>query len=271
MPSDVTGVSRLRPADRQFEFRPGPIFANILLADEINRASPKTQSALLEAWRSGRSLSTASPTRWTRPFLVMATQNPVEMEGTYPLPEAQLDRFLARPRSAIPDRRAEVAMLAEQSVEDPLDAAAGDGRRHDAAADQRHLPDPHRAGTAALHRGDWSPRPGSCRTCDSAPRRAPRCTWPGRPRPAPRSTAAASSSPTTRPDGHSGAVPPHPADGRGARRPAVRGRHRWRPAAHPGPGAAGMADGQLAATAGRAPRSRAARPAAPPRRSDTAA
>ncbi len=121
MPSDVTGVSVYDRQTGSFEFRPGPVFANILVADEINRASPKTQSALLEAMEEQQVTSDSTTYPLERPFLVMATQNPVEMEGTYPLPEAQRDRFLARTAIGYPDRRAEVAMLAEQSVSDPLD------------------------------------------------------------------------------------------------------------------------------------------------------
>ena len=121
MPSDVTGVSVYDRQSATFEFRPGPVFANILVADEINRASPKTQSALLEAMEEQQVTSDGVTYPLEQPFLVMATQNPVEMEGTYPLPEAQRDRFLARTAIGYPDRRAEVAMLAEQSVEDPLD------------------------------------------------------------------------------------------------------------------------------------------------------
>ena len=96
LPSDVTGVSIYNPATREFEFKPGAVFANVLIADEINRASPKTQSALLECMEEGQVTvdGVAYPLR--PPFLVVATQNPVEMEGTYPLPEAQRDRFTAR-------------------------------------------------------------------------------------------------------------------------------------------------------------------------------
>ena len=122
MPSDVTGVAVYDRQNGTFEFRPGPVFANILVADEINRASPKTQSALLEAMEEQQVTSDGVTYPLEQPFLVMATQNPVEMEGTYPLPEAQRDRFLARTAIGYPDRRAEVAMLAEQSVDDPLDS-----------------------------------------------------------------------------------------------------------------------------------------------------
>jgi MoxR-like ATPase len=122
MPSDVTGVSVYNRQTLQFEFRPGPVFANIVVADEINRASPKTQSALLECMEERQVTVDGTSYPLARPFLVLATQNPVEMEGTYPLPEAQRDRFLARLSIGYPDRAAEVSMLADRDRVDPLDA-----------------------------------------------------------------------------------------------------------------------------------------------------
>lgn len=122
MPSDVTGVSVYDRNTSEFEFRPGPVFANIVVADEINRASPKTQSALLECMEERQVTIDGTSYPLARPFLVLATQNPVEMEGTYPLPEAQRDRFLARTAIGYPDPRSEVAMLAERDRVDPLDA-----------------------------------------------------------------------------------------------------------------------------------------------------
>jgi len=121
MPSDVTGVSIYDRQSSQFEFRPGPIFANIVVADEINRASPKTQSALLECMEERQVTVDGTSYQLARPFLVLATQNPVEMEGTYPLPEAQRDRFLARLSIGYPDRNAEIGMLADRDRVDPLD------------------------------------------------------------------------------------------------------------------------------------------------------
>lgn len=121
MPSDITGVSIFNQESREFEFKPGGIFANIVVGDEINRASPKTQSALLEAMAEhqvsvdGRTYQLASP------FMVIATQNPIEMEGTYPLPEAQRDRFLARIEMGYPARSAELAMMDSRGTTDPLD------------------------------------------------------------------------------------------------------------------------------------------------------
>jgi MoxR-like ATPase len=115
MPSDVTGSSIYNQRDGDFEFRPGPIFANLLLADEINRAPPKTQAALLEAMQE-RQVTTESDTRaLERPFLVLATQNPIEYEGTYPLPEAQLDRFLLRMSVGYPSREHEWQVLADRA------------------------------------------------------------------------------------------------------------------------------------------------------------
>jgi MoxR-like ATPase len=111
MPSDVTGSSIFDQRTASFEFRPGPIFANLLLADEINRAPPKTQAALLEAMQERQVTSEGQTRRLDRPFLVLATQNPIEYEGTYPLPEAQLDRFLLRISVGYPDRDDELAVL----------------------------------------------------------------------------------------------------------------------------------------------------------------
>jgi MoxR-like ATPase len=111
MPSDVTGSSIFNQRENDFEFRPGPIFANLLLADEINRAPPKTQAALLEAMQERQVTSEGRTRRLGPPFLVLATQNPIEYEGTYPLPEAQLDRFLVRISVGYPARDDEIEML----------------------------------------------------------------------------------------------------------------------------------------------------------------
>ena len=114
MPSDVTGSSIWNQRDADFEFRPGPIFANLLLADEINRAPPKTQAALLEAMQERQATIDGVTHRLERPFLVVATQNPIEYEGTYPLPEAQLDRFMVRVAVGYPERDAEVDVLSRR-------------------------------------------------------------------------------------------------------------------------------------------------------------
>ena len=111
MPSDVTGSSIWNQRDADFEFRPGPIFANLLLADEINRAPPKTQAALLEAMQERQATIDGVTHRLEPPFLVVATQNPIEYEGTYPLPEAQLDRFLLRTAFGYPTRDGEIDVL----------------------------------------------------------------------------------------------------------------------------------------------------------------
>jgi len=120
MPSDVTGSSIFNQRSGDFEFRPGPIFTNLLLGDEINRAPPKTQAALLEAMQERQVTIEGQTNELERPFLVIATQNPIEYEGTYPLPEAQLDRFLLRLRVGYPSREAEWAVL-EQRLERAVD------------------------------------------------------------------------------------------------------------------------------------------------------
>jgi MoxR-like ATPase len=111
LPSDLLGVSVFHPASGAFEFHPGPVFGNVVLGDEINRASPKTQSALLEVMEESRVTVDGTSHPVPRPFMVLATQNPVEMGGTYPLPEAQLDRFMMRVSIGYPDHAAEIAVL----------------------------------------------------------------------------------------------------------------------------------------------------------------
>ena len=121
LPSDITGVSVFNQDLRDFEFRQGAIFANVVVGDEINRASPKTQSALLECMEEGQVTVDGQTYKLHRPFIVMATQNPIEMEGTYPLPEAQRDRFMARISMGYPSPAAEVAMLDSHGGAFPLD------------------------------------------------------------------------------------------------------------------------------------------------------
>jgi MoxR-like ATPase len=119
-PADVTGLSVFNQKERDFEFRPGPIFANVVLVDEINRATPKTQSAMLEAMAE-RQVTVDGVTRPLRdPFFLMATENPIEFEGTFPLPEAQLDRFLVKTALGYPDADHEVQIVAEQRYGHPL-------------------------------------------------------------------------------------------------------------------------------------------------------
>ena len=122
LPGDVVGVSIFNRETRDFEFKPGAVFANIIVGDEINRASPKTQSALLECMEEGQVTVDGTTYLLGRPFMVIATQNPAEMEGTYPLPEAQRDRFMARVRMGYPDRTSEIAMLQAHGAHDPLEA-----------------------------------------------------------------------------------------------------------------------------------------------------
>src|ERR1700746_1001793 len=111
LPSDITGVSAFNQERHDFEFKPGPVFANIVLGDEINRASPKTQSALLECMEERQVTVDGTTHRLAPPFMVIATQNPVEMEGTYPLPEAQRDRFTARVAMGYPSVDSELEMI----------------------------------------------------------------------------------------------------------------------------------------------------------------
>ncbi|MDM4762943.1 MoxR family ATPase [Galbitalea sp. SE-J8] len=121
LPADITGVSIYDQTTREFEFKPGPIFANVVVGDEINRASPKTQSALLECMEEHQVTVDGATYRLASPFTVIATQNPIEMEGTYTLPEAQRDRFMARISMGYPDAASEVAMLRDREQRSPLD------------------------------------------------------------------------------------------------------------------------------------------------------
>lgn len=121
LPSDVLGVSIYNPKEMEFEFRPGPIMGNIILADEINRTSPKTQSALLEGMEEGNVTIDGYTYRLPTPFFVMATQNPIEYEGTYPLPEAQLDRFLLKMKMGYPSPDEEIEVLSRASQNITLD------------------------------------------------------------------------------------------------------------------------------------------------------
>ncbi|HBG74314.1 MAG: AAA family ATPase [Chloroflexi bacterium GWB2_49_20] len=121
LPSDVTGVSVYNQATREFEFRPGPIFAQIVLVDEINRATPKTQAALLEAMEERQVTVDGITHLLPRPFMVAATQNPIEYEGTFPLPEAQLDRFLLRIKLGYPSQSDEVNILEMQQIQHPYE------------------------------------------------------------------------------------------------------------------------------------------------------
>jgi len=134
LPSDVTGVNVFNQRSNEFEFRPGPVFANLLLVDEINRASPKTQAALLECMQEDQVTIDGTTHHLVRPFMVMATQNPIEYEGTYPLPEAQLDRFTMRIAIGYPPLSDEATMLAEQTADPPLDGLEPVANAADAVA-----------------------------------------------------------------------------------------------------------------------------------------
>ena len=161
LPSDITGVSVFNQDLRDFEFRPGAIFANVVVGDEINRASPKTQSALLECMEEGQVTVDGQTYELPRPFIVMATQNPIEMEGTYPLPEAQRDRFMARISMGYPSAAAEVAMLDSHGWCVPARRDGGGDRR-------RHRRQAHRDGAdAARQRGHQAVRrrPHHCDAC----------------------------------------------------------------------------------------------------------
>src|ERR671930_797251 len=121
LPSDVTGVSIFNQRTSTFEFRPGPVMSQVVLADEINRATPKTQSALLEAMDEHQVTVDGTTYQLPEPFLVLATQNPIEYEGTFPLPEAQLDRFFMRIQLGYPKEKEEVAILDAQRIVHPLE------------------------------------------------------------------------------------------------------------------------------------------------------
>src|ERR1700758_5470725 len=121
LPSDITGVSAYVPETREFEFKPGPVFSNIVLGDEINRAPSKTQAALLECMEERQVTVDGKTYQLQPPFMVIATQNPLDMEGTYPLPEAQRDRFMVRISIGYPAPAAELAMLDMHSASSPLD------------------------------------------------------------------------------------------------------------------------------------------------------
>jgi MoxR-like ATPase len=121
LPSDVLGVSVYNPETREFEFRQGPIFANVVLADEINRTTPRTQSALLEAMNEAQVTVDGRTLALPQPFLVIATQNPVEHHGTYPLPESQLDRFLMRIKMGYPSHETEKEILRNRATDDPIE------------------------------------------------------------------------------------------------------------------------------------------------------
>ncbi len=139
LPSDLTGIYYYNQKAQEFEYRPGPVMAQILLADEINRATPRTQSALLEAMQERQVTVDIATHALPRPFLVMATQNPIELEGTFPLPEAQLDRFLMKVALGYPDEASENEMLLRFERSDPLDTLNSVGEPDDILSMQQEI------------------------------------------------------------------------------------------------------------------------------------
>jgi MoxR-like ATPase len=172
LPADVVGVSVWNRGAERFEFRPGPVFTNILVADEINRASPKTQSSLLEAMAEGQVTVDGHTYTLAQPFLVMATQNPVEHEGTFPLPESQLDRFLMRISVGYPDKDAELAMLDAHGDHDAFGDLRAVVRAEDVVAVQHAAREVHVAPSLRAYRVDIA----------DATRRHPRVLLPMSPR-----------------------------------------------------------------------------------------
>ncbi|MEZ6040428.1 MAG: MoxR family ATPase [Planctomycetaceae bacterium] len=139
LPNDILGSSIYNPRDGTFRFQQGPVFCSVLLADEINRASPRTQSALLEAMSEGQATIEGVRHDLPKPFIVLATQNPVDFHGTYPLPEAQLDRFLMRVSLGYPEKEMEVAMLFDQAVALPIDDLTPILNQADILSIQKHV------------------------------------------------------------------------------------------------------------------------------------
>ncbi len=143
LPSDVTGLSIYNQRTQEFEFRPGPVFSQILLADEINRATPRTQSALLEAMQERQATVDGQTYPLPRPFLVLATQNPIELEGTFPLPEAQVDRFLMQVKLGYPSAAEEEEILLRYQTGDPLETLAPVAAAADVQALQGRVQEVH--------------------------------------------------------------------------------------------------------------------------------
>ena len=209
MPADILGTNMVMETPegrRQFEFQRGPIFTQICLADEINRATPKTQSAMLETMQEGSVTASGHHYKLKQPFFVMATQNPIEQEGTYPLPEAQLDRFFFKLLVGYSDRK-QLASIVDRTTRGEIDRPGpGDGRRGDhslAGPDPRGDPGRPRAAIIScgwcwprIHKGPL-PRPARTSICDGAPVPARRRRWPWRPRCGPSWTAATTSASRT--------------------------------------------------------------------------
>ena len=188
LPTDVTGVNVFNQRSGEFEFRPGPVFANVLLVDEINRASPKTQSALLEAMQEAQVTIDGMTYELEQPFFVVATQNPIEYEGTYPLPEAQLDRFTASLSLGYPPHGEEARMLAEQTTNPPLDQLLRSRiATTSSARSTLHAPSSsRRAWGTTSSRSSGTPATARCSLSEQALERASRsCAWRRRARGAP--------------------------------------------------------------------------------------
>ena len=198
LPSDVTGLSIYNQKTQEFEFRPGPIMAQIVLADEINRATPKTQSSLLECMEERQATIDGMTYPMPEPFLVIATQNPIEYEGTFALPEAQLDRFMLRLRLGYPQPLEEIVILDEQKRAHPLDEIAG-GRRRSRSCARCRPPSARSTSTrpSATTSCAWSTPRASIPTSTWARRRAARWRSTAPARHGPPSRAATTSSPTT--------------------------------------------------------------------------
>lgn len=189
LPSDITGVSIFDQQRRDFEFKPGAIFAQIVIGDEINRASPKTQSALLESMEERQVTIDGHSYELPDPFMVVATQNPVEMEGTYPLPEAQRDRFMARVSIGYPSAEAELRMLDVHGGLPPLDDLQPVAHAHDIVKLIDAVRTVHVADAVRRYAVGSSRPPAAIPISGSAPRRGPPCICCARRRP-PRHSAA---------------------------------------------------------------------------------
>lgn len=176
LPSDITGVSIYDQQRREFEFKPGAIFAQIVIGDEINRASPKTQSALLESMEERQVTIDGTTYALPSPFMVVATQNPVEMEGTYPLPEAQRDRFMARVSVGYPSPEAELQMLDVHGGVSPSTTSPPSRTPTTSSSSSRPSARCTSPRPSAATSSTWSPPPAATRTCAWAPRPAPPCT-----------------------------------------------------------------------------------------------
>ena len=198
LPSDVSGLSIYNQKTQEFEFRPGPIFSQVVLADEINRATPKTQSALLECMEERQATIDGTTYQMPDPFLVIATQNPIEYEGTFALPEAQLDRFMLRLRLGYPQPIEEIVILDEQKRTHPLDdleeVLTVEDLRDDAGRGPRGLRRLDRRRTTS---SGWSTARATIPTSTSARRRAGRSRCIARARRWPGCSVATTSSPTT--------------------------------------------------------------------------